>query len=66
MSLLNLENRRSGEIGVTAQIYEVLLQKKQKKQFFVPTESRNHLLRLAWIAGRRFNLDMKISIQYQG
>lgn len=35
--------------------------KKQKRLFSMPTRdrSRSHWLRLAWIARRRFNLDMK-------
>lgn len=61
MSLVNLENWRSGEMGITSLIREALLQKETENLFSMPTEdrSRSHWLKLAWIAGRRFNLDMK-------
>lgn len=60
MSLVNLENWRSGEMGITSPIHEALLQNETEKLFSMPTEdrSRSHCLKLAWIAGR-FNLDMK-------
>lgn len=61
MSLVNVENWRSGEMGITSLIHNDLLQKETEKLFSMPTEdrSRSHWLKLAWIAGRRFNLDMK-------
>lgn len=61
MSAVNLENGRLGEMGITSLIHEALLQRETEKLFSMPTEdrSRSHWLKLAWIAGRRFNLDMK-------
>lgn len=48
-------------MGITSLIHEALLKKETEKLFSMPTEdrSRSHWLNLAWIAGRRFNLDMK-------
>lgn len=48
-------------MGITSLIHEALLKKETEILFSMPTEdrSRSHWLNLAWIAGRRFNLDMK-------
>ena len=48
MSLLNLENGRSGEMGVSSQVYEGLLQKR-KSYSLCPLRIGQEAIGLDWL-----------------